>query len=86
MGPEVRLEGWLWWFVFALDSSDLAVGLFQSFWIFCPKFVPTMQIRAVTCGPTFFVFCSSGEVCPGTALKQRPQVPAHLRMAAREFP
>lgn len=62
---------------FALDS-DLAVGLFGLF-VPCPKFVTTVQICAVTCGPIFLVFCSSGEVCPGTALKQRPQVPAHLR-------
>ena len=69
--------------VFAPDSSNLAVGLFLFVCFFGPfvQNLPQPCKHAVTFGPTFLVFCSSGEVCLGIALQQRPQVPAHLRPA-----
>ena len=61
MCPGVRLEGWLRCFAhrlggvvcrgyardpaFAPGSSDLAVGVFGSFCVFCPEFAPTVHAR-----------------------------------------
>ena len=47
----------------------------------CVFFLPQPCKHTVTFGPTFLVFCTSGEVYLGIALQQRPQVPAHLRPA-----